>query len=157
MRGVSERLARTFKQHGCRVFLKPTNSLRQQLTRVKDRTDPLKQCGIVYQVDCQCCTRTYIGETARPLATRLQEHQHRSTSAIYEHLQATGHSFSPQETKILSVEPFLNKRKVKEAIEIKIRWPSLNRDQGLELPPIYNQVLAVAHSTQHSLPSTDRL
>ena len=119
-------------------------------THDRDKMDPLKRCHVVYQVGCQDCASTYIGETARPLATRLQEHQNRSTSAIHEHLQATGHSFSPQETKILSTEPFLTKRKVKEAIEIKTRRPSLNRDQGFELPPIYNQILTTVHPTQQS-------
>ena len=33
------------------------------------------------------------------------------------------------------------KRKVKEAIHIKQRAPSMNRDQGYQLPPIYGQII----------------
>ena len=152
VKGVSERLSRAFQQHGCHVFHKPTNSLRSQLTKVKDRTDPLKKCGVVYQVDCPDCTEDYIGETARVLSTRLDEHQKRPNSAVFEHLQTTGHNFQPHDTKVLATEPNLVKRKIKEAIEIKQRRPSLNRDMGYELPPIYNTILRSAHVAQPATP-----
>ncbi|KAH3896441.1 hypothetical protein DPMN_020618 [Dreissena polymorpha] len=46
----------------------------------------------------------------------------------------TCHKIDPNKTKVLTSEEHLWKRKVKEAIEIKQRRPSLNRDEGLELP-----------------------
>ena len=33
------------------------------------------------------------------------------------------------------------KHKVKEAIHIKQKAPSMNRDQGYQLPPIYGQII----------------
>ena len=36
---------------------------------------------------------------------------------------------------VLAREDIWLKRKVREAIEIKIRQPAMNRDQGYELPP----------------------
>ena len=33
------------------------------------------------------------------------------------------------------------KRKVKEVIHIKQKAPSMNRDQGYQLPPIYGQII----------------
>ena len=141
LKGVSERLARTFQQHGCRVFHKPVNSLRNQLTHVEDKSDPLKMSCVVYQVDCDQCAENYIGETARPLGTRIHEHQTRASSAIFEHTQNAGHSINQQSAQILSTEPLHTKRRVKEAIEIKTRRPSLNRDPGLDLPPVYDTAL----------------
>ncbi|XP_053389112.1 uncharacterized protein LOC123531409 [Mercenaria mercenaria] len=135
IRGTSEVLARVFKNHGVNMFHKPYNSIRSQVTRVKDQTDKLKKCGIIYHVKCKNCKEDYIGETARTLETRLKEHVTRTNSAIHEHCQNTGHTIKSENTKILTSESGLIKRKVKEAIEIKQRRPSLNRDEGLELPP----------------------
>ena len=36
------------------------------------------------------------------------------------------------------------KRKVREAIEIKTLQPTINRDQGFDLPAIYNEILPVS-------------
>ena len=80
-------------------------------------------------------------ETARMLEVRLKEHQNRSNSALHEHITTTGHSISPGNTKILTSEDHTLKRKVKEAIKIKQRRPTLNRDEGLELPNIYSALL----------------
>ena len=55
---------------------------------------------------------------------------------------ATGHEFPLDQTKILASEEQFWMRKVKEAINIKRRAPALNRDQGYELPRIYNQLLS---------------
>ncbi|KAH3851824.1 hypothetical protein DPMN_094311 [Dreissena polymorpha] len=52
-----------------------------------------------------------------------------------------GHKLDPNNTKILAPEDWHIKRRVKEAINIKQRRPSLNRDEGLELSPVYNSLL----------------
>ena len=142
IRGTSERLARTFRDHGVDVFHKPTGSLRSRLTHVKDVTNKGKKCGTVYYIQCSNCNEDYIGETERLLQTRLKEHQSRSSSeAFHEHLLARNHSIDIDQTVVLDQEAHTLKRKVKEAIEIKTRRPSLNRDSGLELSPIYNSIL----------------
>ena len=43
--------------------------------------------------------------------------------------------------RVLAREDGWLKRKVREAIEIKIGQPAMNRDQGYELPPIYDELL----------------
>jgi len=141
IRGTSEVLARVFKKHGANIFHKPFNSIRQNLTKVKDKTDKMKKCGVIYHVQCEDCKNDYVGETARQLDTRLKEHLTRTSSAIYEHCKQTGHKIDPNKTRVLTSEEHLWKRKVKEAIEIKQRRPSLNRDEGLELPRVYDSLL----------------
>ena len=131
-------------QHGVNMYHRPYNSIRQQLTHVKDRTDKLKKCSVVYYVKCEQCKHDYIGETGRPLDIRLKEHVTKSNSAIYEHCTHTGHKIEPDNTKILTTEDSHIKRRVKEAINIKQRRPSLNRDEGLELSPVSGSVL-VSH------------
>ena len=123
------------------MYHKPTNSIRQQLINVKDKTDTLKKCGVVYSIKCEQCNENYVGETARSLDTRLKEHTTKSNSAIFEHCDATGHVINYKNTKILASEDHNVKRKVKEAIKIKKHRPTLNRDEGMELPSIYNSLL----------------
>ena len=43
--------------------------------------------------------------------------------------------------KVLDREQDWMKRKVKKAIHIKQTEPSMNRDQGYQLPPIYGQII----------------
>ncbi len=39
----------------------------------KDKVQKCDQSGLVYHVSCADCQATYIGETERPLGTRLKE------------------------------------------------------------------------------------
>ncbi|XP_052268226.1 uncharacterized protein LOC127869610 [Dreissena polymorpha] len=141
IRGTSEALHRTFKKYGISMYHRPYNSIRQQFTHVKDKTDKLKKCGVVYYKKCEQCKNDYIGETGRSLVIRLKEHVARSNSAIHEHCSHTGNKIDRNNTKILDSEDSHIKRRVNGAIHIKQRRPSLNRDGGLELPPVYNSLL----------------
>ena len=141
IKGISERLQRAFKSHDVTLIHKPVNSLRSQLVRVKDTTVNLKKCGTVYQIHCEKCNKEYVGETARALEIRVKEHQSRSSSAVHEHCRLEGHSVDPNKTKVLSTEVNTFKRRIKEAIQIKLTKPALNRDNGYELAAIYDTIL----------------
>ena len=141
IRGTFEVLQRNFRKYGANIYHKPYNTIRQQVTRVKDRTDKMKKCGVIYHIKCDNCEGDYVGKTARQLDIRLKEHMSRSSSAIYEHCEREGHKIRPENTKVLMSEDNFWKRKVKEAIEIRQRRPSLNRDEGLELPRMYDSLL----------------
>ena len=64
------------------------------------------------------------------------------SGVVVEHLEATGHACTLDEVRILDKEDDWYKRKVKEAIFIHKHKPSLNRDKGLELPPVYSPLLS---------------
>ena len=148
IQGLSEELQRIFKTHGVNSFLKPTNTLRQILVKPKDPTPKEQKCGVVYNVDCGVCEDSYVGETARKLKTRFDEHRKSDTqSAILEHMKKTGHSLSFENVNILVSEPKLPSRKIREALEIYKRRPSLNRDQGQEIPPVLLGLLGRAENT----------
>ena len=100
-----------------------------------------KKCGVIYEITCdQDPAHMYIGETKRPLGKRFnkfKEHTNLTipTGPVGDHCNATGHSVSLDNTKVLTREPQWTKRKVKEAIYIKKSAPSMNREQGYQLPP----------------------
>ena len=84
---------------------------------------------LVYQVECPECPLTYIGETGRTL------------TAVGEHSPHEHHKITKDSVRILVREDIWLKRKVREAIRNKIGQPAMNRDQGYELPPIYDEIL----------------
>ena len=65
-----------------------------------------------------------------------------TSSAVNEHQTKTGHEIDWENVKVIGKEEHWVKRKVKEAIAIRRDRPSLNRDQGWELPPIFNSLLS---------------
>jgi hypothetical protein len=75
------------------------------------------------------------------LHKRLREHQTRTQSAVYEHIEGNNHTLDLESTRVLDTELNPFKRKIKEALHIKARRSSLNRDSGVDLPSIYDLVL----------------
>ena len=65
-------------------------TLREQLTKIKDRVPTNCAASIVYSIPCSC-GKVYIGETCRRLKQRLEEHRNacmkgdEKASAIAEH------------------------------------------------------------------------
>ena len=68
---------------------------------------------VVYQISCQDCTASYIGQTGRNLSQRVTEHRRTVkkmdtlSSAMSEHACQTGHSINWDNFSILAHLPFL--------------------------------------------------
>ena len=100
------------------------------------RLDYKYSCG---RVDCG---EEYIGESGRTFGERYREHM-RSTSPIMDHHNTTGHEVSPDNFTIVGREDNNIARNIKEAIFIRVKDPSLNRNIGkFQLSHIWDEVLA---------------
>ena len=119
------------------MYHKPANTLRSKVVHPKDKTPLENKCGTVYHITCDNDpTHTYIGGSKRPLGVRFKEHLNlNKPTGVGEHCLATGHSVSKNNIKVLCREQEGHRRKVKEAIYIKQHGPTMNRDQGYQLPP----------------------
>ena len=71
----------------------------------------------------------------------------RARPLVGEHIHQHDHSITMDNVQIIGREEQLWKRKIREAIEIKTRKPTLNRDTGYELAAIYNDLLTPVHSS----------
>jgi hypothetical protein len=142
IKGLSEPLQRVFKKYDIAVHHKPINTLRSLLVHPKDKTPHNNKTGAIYKISCVTCNNVYIGETARTLGKRVDEHKKMSSSAVNEHQCNTGHQIDWHNVSILDREADMGRRKIKEAINIRKLKPALNRDQGLDLPPVYNSLLS---------------
>ena len=119
------------------VHRRPINTIRSILVHPKDKTPDAQKCGLVYQMECPECPLTYIGETGRTLAMRMKDHLklRNPLTAVGEHCAHEHHKITKDSVKVLARGDIWLKRKVREAIKIKIGQPAMNRDQGYELPP----------------------
>ena len=105
---------------------------------------PLKticKCGVVYQLTCQYCEASYIGETERALKQRLKEHI-KASSPVGHHMGYNKHKVDSQNIRIVDRDSRWFQRGVREAIRILSRSPTLNRDRGRHnLPSVYNTMV----------------
>ena len=88
--GKSEPMKRLLKRHDIRTTTKPLATLEQHFPSPKVRPLPKKQTNLVYKINCEDCSRSYIGETGRPFERRKKEHkrnveQFKSGSNIAKH------------------------------------------------------------------------
>ncbi len=93
-----------------------------------------------WKIRCyQVCYRG-VCETGRPMQDRIKEHDRdirlarTQTSAVSEHSHNTGHYPLWNEVKFIDREPHWYKRRVKEAIHIRLHPSNINRDNGIEIP-----------------------
>ncbi|XP_022101529.1 uncharacterized protein LOC110985087 [Acanthaster planci] len=79
------------RDHGVHTVFRSSTTLRSQLVRPKDPIPPGRRGGVVYKIPCGDCGKVYIGETGRPIGTRIKEHQRDvrlsrvESSAVAEH------------------------------------------------------------------------
>ena len=70
VQGLSERIQIACRKLNIKTVFKSSGTLRSTLTRVKTKTPELKKRRVVYEVPCQDCEASYVGETGRTLQKR---------------------------------------------------------------------------------------
>jgi len=149
---------------------KPHSTLRKSLVHPKDKRQPLDTTGCVYEIDCQNCDFSYVGETGRLLHTRIKEHQKeadrisskihtRATrlssvtdqhkSAKSDHVAATNHIIDWEGAQILHREDEKYPRWIRESIWIRRRGNKAMNNQG-------GAAFNLIHHYDHLIQSTSR-
>ena len=146
VRDISERIQQVCRPVGISTVFKSSNTLRQSLVRVKNRTPPEKRKGVVYEIPCQDCEYVYIGETGRTLQKRVTEHRSAvrrfdKNNGIAVHAWNEDHAVDWEAARIISTAPHYWNRRTLEAIHIQQRSPTMNLDCGLHINPIWNPIL----------------
>ena len=117
------------------------------LNSVKDKLLEEKSRNVVCAVKCATCSEEYIGETERALGVRKKEHcdairlGRTEKSAIAEHVHNTLHEIDWESLRILDRASWKRDRKIREALHIGKRKPSMNRDMGIERSAIWDAVI----------------
>ena len=116
-----------FKIQFCLVH--ETCNLRN-LFAYKDRQNDLHRIGVVYKIKCSC-NATYIGQTARNLVTRLNNHNPNSSTAqdtdVFRHLKDNpDHKIKFNEPEILAQSDHWRKLLISETLLVLQHNPDLN-------------------------------
>ena len=118
---------------------------------VKDERKEEQKAGVVYEIKCKDCEKTYIGETARNAGVRAKEHYSHARngrldqSAVAEHAW-TGHEIVTWPERLSrSVHERNRERKIKESWLLQGREKAgkalMNRDRGVELSTCWLDLL----------------
>ncbi|XGW23140.1 hypothetical protein V3C99_005411 [Haemonchus contortus] len=100
-----------------------------------NRRGDCMKVGVIYQIRCQACDAEYIGETGRPLRTRVREHleglrRSRIQTPLGMHrIECHDGSEFEISVAILAIEADTPARKTLEAFWIAARNPQINRKE----------------------------
>ena len=147
-------------------FSSSSTSIRNTLTRTKSSTPSSSTCNVIYRIPCLDCPASYIGQTKRPVLTRITEHErhHRldnSTdsygnikSAPALHALKSSHTIGWNNTEILTTAPSSSHLDLLEHAAITILKPELNRTlKGPAINPQWNSLLPRITSSFRPRPS----
>jgi hypothetical protein len=94
-----------FKHTNLKIAFHPTNTIYQQLSKKSNITNP----SGIYQLKCNTCKHSYIGQFRRPITTRYKEHlcyiKNNPTSAYASHILNNRHEFGPTEETLKLLKP----------------------------------------------------
>ena len=101
------------------------------------------------------CGKSYIGQTGRPVATRVAEHiratkNNDTRSAIDEHSNTTGHLVKFEEDKVLAPVQGYHQRIVREAIEREKNPSNINREDGFKLSKSWKPLISRLSTKKNS-------
>ena len=132
-------LQRTWSSSQSAWSSQPVRTLKQTLMKLKTHVPEERKRGVVYEVPCKECSKTYIGETKRTLKVRLGEHKQavkrgNPKNGIAVHAHKTQHGIDWNGMDYW-------KRRIIEAIQIKTSSETMNLDSGLQLSSVWNPIL----------------
>ena len=175
IQGVTEPVQRILKKHNISTAVKPHTSLKKILVHPKDKLDSDEKAGVVYEIPCANCKKTYIGETGRKFGTRKKEHKTETAktstqkytrsarkesqsaelkSSVAEHAVKENHVIKWEDSKIIARDETRNTRWIRESIWIRRRGGTnqqkhlMNGDEGAyQLSHLYDSVIQRAPSS----------
>ena len=150
VRDVTENIAHSLKNSGIKVVYNLPKKLNTIIKTGKDLLPKERNTNVVYQLKCNDCNASYIGQTKRHLYTRIKEHCNNiklhpsSYSVVSKHRSELAHEFDWENCNILHSERNVNKRELAEMFFIKKLDNTINSQKDTEnLNNIYDKIIKV--------------
>lgn len=150
--GLTVSLKNILKRFDISVIHSVPNKFNDLIKLGKDKLDPLEKRNIVYKINCNDCSASYVGQSGRSARRRMYEHSLSikncdQRSVLSEHVRDTGHSFDIQNPLILDSEPSKFKREFSEMLHIFSTKNTLNRKTDLfKLQSSYKKSCTIINS-----------
>ena len=154
--------SRILKTYRICTAVRPRTMLRSMLVHPKDKISDEEKPEVVYKIPCKNCERVYFGETGRPLAARVKEHQKEvdsitgiftraektcraasicNKSEITDHVCNENHVIDWENAKVIDRKSDKAGRHIREAIWIT-KKENMNRDEGsYQLSHVWDKLL----------------
>lgn len=145
-------IEKELKKYNLQIAYKNHNTIGQNFfNNLKDKTELTNQSNLVYQINCNNCKATYIGQTKQYFNKRISQHKNsinlklkypnKPNTALSDHAVDNLHNFNFASPKLLKSEKNLKKRLIYEMIEIKKDSNSVNYNTDIEnLSTIYHNL-----------------
>lgn len=129
-------LKSAFKKYNFTVLPVLNKKLNYIIKLGKDRLDKWDETNVVYEIHCNDCDATYVGQTKRNLKKRIDEHKKTPSDKLLpipSHVKNNNtHSFSFENVKILDKEKNRYKRLVSESFLINMNRNNINRQEDFQ-------------------------
>ena len=127
-------ISKFFNKYNTEVLNNTINKWNCFIKLGKDVCSKNEKTNVVYRINCNECTATYVGQTERRLNIRVNEHMKKCAnkdrgSAIYTHMEDANHKFNFNNVKFLHTEQSLSKRKLSEMLFIHAQKQYINNQQ----------------------------
>lgn len=123
-----KKMFKDYEVNDLKLVFKPINKMGRVIyTNTKDKIKKELNKDLIYQIDCNNCDKTYIGQTKQFLYKRVDQHRKNSSSktetqnnktSLSQHSVKFKHSFNFENAKILHKETNFKKRSLIESIYI---------------------------------------
>jgi hypothetical protein len=152
--GLSEAIRRAGDEVSVKTVFSANDKLKKRLTLLKPNSNTSEK-ELIYRIPCECEAK-YIGETGRPLETRVSKHRRNLLklsrdreisiekesllSLLATHAAENRHQVLWEEVTILVSENHAKKRKFHEAVVMHIETNVISRP-SLDIPSLWRSML----------------
>lgn len=115
---ISHNIAKILEKEfeNIKISCKDSNSLNNVIVNNKDKDNTIKKSG-VDSLSCSDCIAVYVGQTSRPLKTRINEHINRTeVSQFSEHIKLRNHHIIIEDCKIIHTKISVFLRLIQETV-----------------------------------------
>lgn len=146
--GLTNKIKYALKQEPVKIAIKNIKTVGNLYTKLKSKTPKLLCSNVVYKLECKDCNKTYVGQTAQWLKSRIALHKSDITKklercALVTHVNQNSHDIDFENVQIVASEPSYKKRLVLEMININKQEDPINRKTDTQnLSGIYTYMLS---------------
>jgi len=144
-----------FKNTNIKITFRANNTVYQQLVQ---KTNSMNPSG-VYEIKCNTCSKNYVGQSGRPIATRHKEHiryikTNNPVSAYVTHILNNRHEYGTANDTLKLIQPCRKSMKMNhwENVYIQIyrqQDQRITEQQINELNPLY-ELAQLPHTLRNS-------